>query len=283
MPRRAPVIQDVTENSSVPYLELRNLTAWLGPRRVFEGLNLRLKLGEHCVVLGPNGAGKSALIQLLTRELYPVVMPGSSLHIFGSETVNLWALRRRIGVVSTSLQNRYQSSVRTRDVVLSGWFGSVGLGRAQVASSEQLDRVQQLLTEFELQPLADRPFAELSDGQQRRVLLARALVHQPELLVLDEPSNGLDLRARQQLLQSLRRLARSGTTLLLVTHQIEAIIPEIDRAILLRDGRVVGDGPAQELLQSEPLSRLFGTPLRLVEHQGWRQLLPDQDNDRITA
>jgi iron complex transport system ATP-binding protein len=125
-----------------------------------------------------------------------------------------------------------------------------------------------------LADLAERPFGQLSDGQRRRLLLARALVHGPEVLVLDEPTNGLDLRARHQLLRLLRELARGGTTLLLVTHQIEAIIPEIHRAVLLQAGRVAADGPVAELLRDGPLSELFATPLRVCSANGYRQVLP---------
>lgn len=257
-----------------PYFELEAVDVWLGPRRVFEQLSLQLRQGEHTLVLGPNGAGKSALVKLLSRELYPVVQPGSSLRIFGSETVNLWELRRRVGFVSTDLQNGYRPGVLAADVVLSGFFGSVGIGRSQSATAGQRQRVMELMEELGLAALAERPFAQLSDGQKRRLLLARALVHEPDLLVLDEPTNGLDLRARHQLLATLRQRAGSGTTLLLVTHQIEAVIPEIERVLLLRDGRLVGDGPAATLLQAAPLSALFDTPLKVVEQAGWRQVLP---------
>ena len=257
-----------------PYLELEAVDVWLGPRLVFERLSLQLHRGEHTLVLGPNGAGKSALVKLLSRELYPVVQPGSHLRIFGSTTVNLWELRRRVGFVSTDLQNGYRPGVAAADVVLSGFFGSVGIGRSQPATAAQRQRAMALMEELGLAALAQRPFAQLSDGQKRRLLLARALVHEPELLVLDEPTNGLDLRARHQLLAALRRLAAGGTTLLLVTHQIEAVIPEIERVLLLREGRLVGDGPAADLLQAAPLSALFETPLRLVEQGGWRQVLP---------
>jgi iron complex transport system ATP-binding protein len=134
--------------------------------------------------------------------------------------------------------------------------------------------VAALLEQLQLMALADRPFGQLSEGQQRRLLLARALVHDPEVLVLDEPTNGLDLRARHQLLASLRELVAGGTTLLLVTHQIEAIIPEVSRVLLLQQGKLVGDGAAPDLLAAGPLSALYETPLRLVEAEGWRQVLP---------
>jgi len=260
--------------SPAPYLELRQVEAWLGPRPVFTNLSLDLHLGEHTVVLGPNGSGKSSLIKLLSRELYPVVKPESWLRIFGDTTVNLWALRGRIGLVSVDLQAGYVGSVPAEQVVLSGFFGSVGIGRSQVANAAQRQRVAELMEELGLTALRGRPFNQLSDGQRRRLLLARALVHNPEVLVLDEPTNGLDLRARHQLLEILRRLAQAGTTLLLVTHQIEAIIPEVSRCVLLQNGAVVGDGPANVLLRNQPLSELFGTSLRVIEADGWRQVLP---------
>lgn len=264
----------VPESGPTPYLDLQAVEAWLGPRPVFTDLTLQLHLGEHTVVLGPNGSGKSSLIRLLCRELYPVVKPGSWLRIFGSETVNLWELRRRIGMVSPDLQAGYIPRVSAADVVLSGFFGSVGIGRSQQPSAAMHARVARLMEQLGLADLVDRPYGQLSDGQRRRLLLARALVHDPELLVLDEPTNGLDLQAKHQLLEVLSELARSGTTLLLVTHQIEAILPEISRAVLLRGGRVVGDGPVSELLRDAPLSELFDTPLQVMAANGYRQVLP---------
>ncbi|SBO42608.1 ABC transporter ATP-binding protein [Cyanobium sp. NIES-981] len=257
-----------------PYFELQAVTAYRGRRRVFENLSLRLCTGEHTVILGPNGSGKSSLIKLLSREIYPVVQAGSWLRVFGRSTVNLWALRHRIGLVSPDLHAHYSAGVRGADVVLSGFFGSVGLGRSQQPSGAQRLRVAALMEELGLEDLAERPFGELSDGQRRRLLLARALVHDPEVLVLDEPTNGLDLKARHQLLALLRQLTQRGTTLLLVTHQIEAIVPEIQRCVLLSQGQVVGDGPAAELLQAGPLSALFDTPLQVVSVGGFHQVLP---------
>ena len=257
-----------------PYLELNNVGAHLGERRVFTNLSLQLNLGEHTAVLGPNGAGKSALVKLISREIYPLVETGSHLKLFGSSTVNLWALRRRIGLVSSDLQGTYNPMVMGGDVVLSGCFGSVGIGRSQHPTPAQRHQVHQLMAELGLEPLAQERFGQLSEGQRRRLLIARALVHRPEVLVLDEPTNALDLKAKHQLLALLRQLAQSGTTLLLVTHQIEAIVPEISRCVLLAQGQVVSDGPSQQVLQSEPLSRLFGTPLQVLEANGYRQVLP---------
>jgi iron complex transport system ATP-binding protein len=257
-----------------PYLDIRAVDAYLGPRLVFENLNLQLALGENTVILGPNGAGKSGLIKLLSREIYPVVKPGSWLKVFGQETINLWDLRGRIGLVSNGLQADYIGSVSASNVVLSGFFGSVGIGRSQQPSDAQRQLVGKLLNDLGLEELAGRPYQQLSDGQRRRLLLARALVHKPQVLVLDEPTNGLDLKAKHQLLTNLRSLAQAGTTLLLVTHQFEAIIPEISRCVFLSQGKVVGDGPIPQLMQNAPLSSLFDTPLQVSTAAGYRQVFP---------
>jgi iron complex transport system ATP-binding protein len=257
-----------------PYLEMKAVEAWLGPLQVFHDLTLSLFHGEHTVVLGPNGSGKSSLIKLLGRELYPVVKEGSSLRLFGEDTINLWRLRARMGVLSQDSRMADKPFVPAHDVVLSGFFGSVGLGRSQQPTRAQHQRVEILLRQFGLAELAMRPFAQLSEGQKRRFLLARAMVHDPEVLGLDEPTNGLDIRARLQVLQHLGALARAGTTLLMVSHRIEEIIPEIQRVVLLKDGCVVGDGTAADCLRDEPLSALYGLPLRVVRSGDCRQILP---------
>ncbi len=260
--------------SPKPYLELEGIAAHLGERRVFENLTLQLNLGEHSVVLGPNGAGKSALVKLISREIYPIVQSGSSLQLFGSRTVNLWQLRQRIGLVSSDLERHYNPMVTAADVVLSGCFGSVGIGRSQTPTAAMEQRVDELMEQLGLMALQQDRFGQLSEGQRRRLLIARALIHRPDVLVLDEPTNALDLKARNQLLSLMRQLSRSGTTLLLVTHQIEAIIPEIQRCLMLKAGQLVADGPSEQVLTSSTLSDLFDTPLQLLEANGYRQVLP---------
>jgi len=257
-----------------PWLELQSVEAWLGDRQVFGNLTLSLARGQHAVVLGPNGAGKSTLLRLISREIHPVVRPGSHLRLFGQERIVLSELQQRLGLVSPALEQRFHPALPVSDVVASGWFGTVGLGRHHRPGAGQADRVAAVLADHGLEDLAGRRCGQLSDGQRRRVLLARALVRRPEELVLDEPLNGLDLRARHQLLAQLRRCALEGTTLLLVTHQIEAVVPEIRCCVLLRQGEVVAVGPPDEVLRDGPLSALFDTPLQMVEAGGYRQVLP---------
>ncbi|MFN9621631.1 MAG: ABC transporter ATP-binding protein [Cyanobacteriota bacterium] len=257
-----------------PYLEMEAVETWLGPRQVFRDLSLSLFAGEHTVVLGPNGSGKSCLVKLLSRELYPVVKEGSWLRLFGAETIHLWRLRARMGLLTQDPQTVGLREVPAHDVVLSGFHGSLSPGRHMRPTEAQRQRVDTLLGEMGLEDLARRPFFHLSEGQKRRVLLARAMVHAPEVLVLDEPSEGLDIQARHQLLRQLSRLAQGGTTLLLVSHRIEEIIPEIQRVVLLKEGSIVGDGPTATWLQDGPLSALYGLPLRVVSSGGCRQVLP---------
>ena len=248
--------------------------AWLGGRPVINDLSLQLRLGESTAVLGPNGAGKSTLVKLIDRSLHPIVKADSHLRLFGSSTVNLWALRRRLGVVSSELETRFHPRTDAREIVLSSFFGSMRLGRDQTPSAEQRSNAAELINRLDLESIAAEPFGRLSDGQRRRLMIARALVHQPQVLVLDEPGRALDLKACHQLLKILTDLCRSGTTLVQVTHRIDTIVPGMERVLFLQGGRLQGDGPAEQLLQDQPLSQLFETPLRVLTHQGYRQVLP---------
>ena len=256
------------------WFEARQVEAWLSGRPVIHQLNLTLALGQSTTVLGANGAGKSTLVKLIDRSLHPIVQADSHLKLFGSETVNLWQLRRRLGVVTTELETRFPPGVEARDVVLSGLFGSMRLGRDQTPSPSQRRHGDDLLLQLGLETVAEQRFGQLSDGQRRRLMIARALVHSPEVLVLDEPSRALDLKAAHQLLQTLRQLCRNGTTLVQVTHRIDTIVPEMQRVLFLEGGTVVGDGSPAQMLTAERLSALFDTDLTVVEANGYRQVLP---------
>ena len=259
---------------STTWLEIRHGEAWLGGAPVLHDINLDLRLGESTTVLGPNGAGKSCLVKLIDRSLHPSVQDQAYLHLFGRSTVNLWQLRQRLGVVSTPMEERIPEVISALDLVLAGFFGSTRLGHDQNPTSTQRIRAQQVLEQLDLQAISDQPYGQLSDGQRRRLLIARALVHEPDVLVLDEPSRALDLKGCHQLMQTLRNLCRHGTTLVQVTHRIDTIIPEMQRVLFLNKGRIVGDGTPAEMLTSAKLSALYGTSLTVVEAHGFRQVLP---------
>ena len=260
---------------SESWLEIANGEAWRSGRPVLRDLNLKLWLGESTTILGPNGAGKSSLVKLIDRSLHPIVEPQAHLRLFGQNSVNLWDLRRRIGVVSTELEQRFPPTAPALEVVLSGLFGSMRLGFDQRPTPDQHNHADSLMQQLGLGPISHQAYAELSDGQRRRLLIARALVHGPEVLVLDEPSRALDLRACHQLMGCLQRLCRNGTTVVQVTHRIDTIIPEMKRVLFLKDGRICGDGPPETMLIGSQLSQLFSTPLTVVESGGFRQVLPN--------
>lgn len=258
------------------FLDIENVTVRRGPHTVFDGVSLQIDQGCSTAVLGPNGAGKSTLLKLLSRELYPVHSEDSAVRLFGRERWNVWDLRTRLGMVSHDLQIAYPDHVTGRDVVLSGFHSSLGLWRNHEITDAEGERADEVLEHLGLADLAGRSYATLSTGEQRRFLLARALVHDPEVLVLDEPMSGVDLKACFQYLDRIRSLIREGKTVVLATHHVHEIPPEIQRAVLLKRGRVVADGPKEEVLTGERLSQVFETPVEVVRAKGYFQVVPGE-------
>jgi iron complex transport system ATP-binding protein len=243
-----------------------------GLKTVLKDITLRIAAGEHVAILGPNGCGKSTLIKTITRECYPLAHDESSLTIFGKTSWNVFDLRKLLGVVSNDLMNTCTREITGLEVVLSGFFSSIGIQPYYPITPAMVEKAHAVLDLLEVPHLADREMTAMSTGEGRRVLIARALVHDPLALLLDEPSNSLDLHAAFELRRVLRKLAQTGTGILLVTHLLSDIIPEIDRVILLRNGRVFADGGKAGLLTAERLSELFGLPLELAERDGYYHL-----------
>lgn len=243
-----------------------------GGRAALRDVTLRIAAGEHVAILGPNGCGKSTLIKTITRECYPVAGASSSAAIFGQERWNIFELRNRLGIVSPDLLASCTTDVTGRDIVLSGFFSSTRIFTHHQIDQELLARALAALERLGAGHLADRPVGELSSGEAKRVLLARALVHSPAALLFDEPGTALDIQAQRQLQEMMRELARQGIAILLVTHYISDIIPEIDRVIMLRDGRILADGPKPTVLTEKQLEALFGVRVRIAAHDGFYSL-----------
>jgi iron complex transport system ATP-binding protein len=255
-------------------IEIRNVTAYRGDTLVFENFSLELRRGRNTVILGPNGAGKTTLLKLLSRELYPVHRDDSAIRIFGQENWNVWDLRAQLGIVSHDLQHEYAAQAKGLYVILSGFYASVGIWAHQEFTAAQIRRADEVMDDLGITSLADRTFAHMSTGQQRRFLLGRALVNDPHTLVLDEPTSGLDLQACFHYLDVIRGLMRAGKTVILVTHHIHEIPPEIAHAILMKDGSVLAQGEKSAVLTNENLSRLFGVRVQLVQASGFYQVIP---------
>jgi iron complex transport system ATP-binding protein len=255
------------------FLELRQVNVARGERVVLHDISLTVRAGEHVAILGPNGCGKSTLILAMTCQIYPIVQPGMTVRIFGRERWDLTQLRRHFGVVAAGLMGELpgeRTAVTTGlDAVIAGFFSASTLWPNLQVTAEMRERAVEALERMEALDLAKRLVGEMSAGEKRRTLIARALVHRPRQLLLDEPSNALDLAAQRELRETLRRLAREGTGLVLVTHHLGDILPEIERVILMRAGRIVGDGPRRELLTEARLSELFQVPVRIGRDEEW--------------
>jgi iron complex transport system ATP-binding protein len=257
---------------SPPLIELRHVTVMRGDNFALRDINLTIGAGEHVAILGPNGCGKSTLIKTISRECYPLARAGSSVEILGQSLWNVFDLRSMLGIVSNDLMIQCTREITGFDVVLSGFFSSIGVWPNHHVTGEMRSKASEVLARLEAPHLASKPVDEMSSGEARRVLIGRALVHGPRALLLDEPSTSLDLFAQHELRHTIRKLAQSGIGILLVTHQLSDIVPEIDRVILMRGGQVVADGVKTALLTARSLKELFGADVELAQRGGYYHL-----------
>lgn len=252
-----------------PFLEFENVTVFHGEKMVLDSLSLDIRRGESVAILGPNGAGKSTLIRTILREFYPVLDRGPvTFRICGRDTWDVFALRSAFGIVSNDLQYAFTRDITGREVILSGFFSSIGLFNREI-TPEMERRADEISAFLEVDHLCNQQMTELSSGESRRILIARAMVNDPEVLILDEPTNSLDLHALHAFRQTIRKIAASGTSVILVTHSLPDIIPEIGRVILMKNGKIVGNGRKEELLADGPVSRLFDVPVTIRKDDGY--------------
>jgi iron complex transport system ATP-binding protein len=251
-----------------PLLGLENVTVMRGERAALREVSVRIEAGEQVCILGPNGCGKSTLIKTITRECYPLASAGSAMRILGRERWDIFELRTHMGIVSPDLLASCTTDSTGRDVVLSGFFSSTRIFPHHHPALEHLQRADAALQRLGIAHLAERPLLQMSSGEAKRTLIARALVHEPHTLLFDEPSNALDIGAQFQLRETMRELARSGLAILLVTHHVSEIIPEIERVILLQAGRILADGAKDEVLTEENLRNLFGVEVKIQQRDG---------------
>lgn len=258
--------------SGIPLIECENLTVRRGDHAALDGFWLSIGQNEHVAILGPNGSGKSTLIKVISRELYPVCKAEPwRLRILGRETWHLFELRDKLGIVSNDWMQVCTRNYSGLETVLSGFFGSVGVWSHHTVTPEMRAKARDVMELLEIGHLAGRNVDQMSSGEARRILIGRALVHDPQALVLDEPASSLDLHATHELRRTLRKLTAAGISLILVTHHLPDIPPEVERVVLLRNGRVWRDGGKREVLTSENLSGLFRTPVDVVERNGHYQ------------
>ncbi len=257
------------EPGAEKFLEFRNIDVARGDRVVLHHLDLTIDVGESVAILGPNGCGKSTLIKTITCETYPLETNEKQIRIFGRERWEISELRKHLGVVSADLPGRSIAGISGHDAVVTGFFGSAKLWDYLIVTEAMRAAASDALRLLQSERLSAKLVGEMSAGELRRVMIARALVHKPEMLLLDEPSNALDHAAQRELRDVLRTIAKKGTGILMVTHHLADILPEMRRVILMRDGGISADGPREDLLKPSVLSELFGVPIEIAEREGF--------------
>jgi iron complex transport system ATP-binding protein len=257
------------QSHTEPFLYLSHVNVARGDNVVLYDINLAVNAGEHIAILGPNGCGKSTLIKTITCECYPIVDSDTEVRIFGRERWDLTELKKRLGVVSAELPGKPTLTTTGRDAVITGFFSSSTLWPNLTVTDAMRERADDVLGLIDAESLRDKLVGHMSAGQQRRIMIGRALVASSQMLLLDEPSNALDIAAQRDLRNLMRKLAQQGTGIILITHHVSDIIPEIDRILMMKDGRIVADGPRTELFTANRLSDLFRTKVQLTEQDGF--------------
>ncbi len=266
-------MQDRSIHSNIrprPLIDFRNITVIRDGRKILDSISLQIDVGENVAIIGPNGSGKSSLIKAITREYRPLVnSPGLVCRIMGEERWDVFDLQSLLGIVSGDLQQEYTRDICGYEAVLSGFFSSIGVYKNHHVTYEMKCIVQAVMDLLEISHLRHKTISHMSTGEARRILIGRALVHDPLALVLDEPANSLDLHSLHKFREVMRRIAGAGKSIILVTHNLQDIIPEIERVILFRDGRIFMDGPKEQILTSSNLSLLFGLPVEVQGTDGY--------------
>jgi iron complex transport system ATP-binding protein len=251
-----------------PIIELEHATVRRQGTAILDDVSLVVHEGEHLAIIGPNGAGKSTLVQVISEEIHPLYAPDSKRKLFGKDHWNVLELRKNLGIVSQSLQSYCNSTYTGWEIAASGFFSSIGLDFHHRVTDKMAEAVERSMRYFDAWKLRDKQMNRLSSGEARRVLLARACVHDPQVMLLDEAVSNLDFPSRNQYRKELQRLDKAGKTLVLATHELSEIIPEIERVIVMKQGKIVLDGPKERIMDERLLSDIYGTQVFVDRREG---------------
>ena len=254
-----------SENAtSQPLFELHDAQVVRASKTILHVDEFRLGVGENIAIIGPNGAGKSTFVKLITREVMPLYRDEPPVRFMGNPRAILTDVRKSLGIVSSTMQAQINVHLPASEIVEGGLFGTLGLPRHVQPTEKSHARALEAMDMLGVANLADRDILTLSSGQARRVLIARALVHDPSTLLLDEPCTGFDPEGMYYVRSSMRKLAQAGKGIVLITHYPEDIIPEIGRLVLIKEGKIFADGPKEEMLSDGMMEALFGVPLKVA-------------------
>tara|TARA_Y100001968_G_scaffold296818_1_gene305259 strand:- start:186 stop:998 length:813 start_codon:yes stop_codon:yes gene_type:complete len=265
----------IQENKKlVNWASLKNINVFIDQKKILSNINIKLNYGENILILGPNGSGKSTFLKLFNRSVYPITSNHSSFKLFNQENINVWDLRRKIGFLFKEMEQRVNNGVNLYDVIISGFSGTFNSRNSKLLTESEKTKINNLINEWELNKIIYNEFNLLSDGQKRRGLLARALVYEPIILVLDEPFCNLDIKSNLILQNNLNKLINQSINLVYVTHNIESILSKTNRVLLIKEGRIVKDGHPSDLINSNQLSKLFNISINVIEHDGYWRMNP---------
>jgi len=251
------------------WFEAKNINCFKNGSRVIKDLNLTITYSENVILIGPNGSGKSSLIEVINRNIYPVIANESKLKIFGKELINLWELRKRISTVNNDIKNRINPNLQVFDLILSGLYGRYCY--VQNKSERDSYKVEKIMKKMNISNLSKKYFSYLSDGEKKISLIARALIKKPDILILDEPIANLDYKSKFFVVDKIDELSKLNTSIFCVTHDISMITRIYDRVLMLKDGKIIADGHQNNVINSENLNKLYGIDVEVAKNNGlWK-------------
>ncbi len=248
------------------WFEAENINCFKNGYRVLKDLNLKISYSENVILVGPNGSGKSSLIEVINRNIYPVITNKSKLKIFNKELINLWELRKRISTVNNDIKNRINPNLQVFDLILSGLYGRYCFIKNK--SERDSYKVEKIIKKMNISNLSKKYFSHLSNGEKQISLIARALIKKPDILILDEPIANLDYKSKFLVVDKINELSKLNTKIFCVTHDISTITKIYDRVIMLKDGKIIADGHQKTVLNSENLNNLYGIDVELTKNDG---------------
>tara|TARA_Y100001978_G_scaffold194088_1_gene200883 strand:+ start:1369 stop:2151 length:783 start_codon:yes stop_codon:yes gene_type:complete len=246
------------------WLEAENINAFKKGYKVINNLTLKFNNNERIFILGPNGSGKSSIVDLINRNIYPIICKNSSFKLFNKEFINIWEVRKYISTVNNEIKSRINPHLKVFDILISGLYGT--FCKIKNPKREDIYAANKLITQINLRDISDKDFGCLSDGEKQITLIARSIINNPKVLILDEPATNLDLKSKHFLIDKIQYLSKLGISILCITHDISIITNDFNRVILLKDRKIIGDGTPNKLMNSENINNLFEINVKLIKN-----------------
>tara|TARA_Y100001968_G_C19417596_1_gene749841 strand:- start:1341 stop:2120 length:780 start_codon:yes stop_codon:yes gene_type:complete len=247
------------------WLEAKNITAIKNDYKVVNNLSLKIKNKEKVLILGPNGSGKSSIVDLINRNIYPIEKKDSTFKLFDQRLINIWDLRQRISTVNNDVRLRVNQNLSVIEIIISGLYGK--FCKIKNIKNKDINTAKNLIKKISLKEISYKKFINLSDGEKQITLIARAIINNPKILILDEPSNNLDIRSKIFLINKIRELSRYGTNILCITHDIDMITNDYNRIILLKNRKIIADDKPELIMKSKNINKLFDIKIKLSKHK----------------